>query len=157
MFKFTNFYLRTGLPGDRNRLQGVDRDNCQDGLPHTLPDGDCVATPTVNPWVRSPDRTMHNEQTESHTKTKNTKYKQRASHGPKLPPGKKNDTITAAFRGGGFSLFPPGSNCLFSSLGVLSLGLWLAFRMMVFDEFAGVVAIPAHVPNRSVGEEVSSP
>ena len=53
MFKFTGFYLRTGLPGDRNRLEGVERGNRQDGSPHTLSDGDCVAIPTVNSWVSS--------------------------------------------------------------------------------------------------------
>ena len=53
MFKFTDFYLLTGLPGDRNRLQGVEHGNRQDGLPFTLLDGDCVTIPIVNPWVRS--------------------------------------------------------------------------------------------------------
>ena len=53
MFKFTGFYLLTGLPGDRNRLQGVGRGNRQDGLSYTYLDGDCVTIPTVNPWVRS--------------------------------------------------------------------------------------------------------
>ena len=52
MFKFTGFYLRSGLPGDRIRLQNVERGNRLDGS-HTLPDGDCVAIPTVNPWVSS--------------------------------------------------------------------------------------------------------
>ena len=33
--------------------------------------------------------TINNEQTDRHTKTKNTRQKQRASHGPKLPPGKR--------------------------------------------------------------------
>ena len=45
--------MHTGLPGDRNRLQGVERGNRQDESPHTLPDGDRVAIPTVNPWVSS--------------------------------------------------------------------------------------------------------
>ena len=31
----------------------------------------------------------------------------------------------------------------------------VVFRKMVFDEFAGVVAVPACVPTRSVGGEVS--
>ena len=106
--------------------------------------------------ITSPDRTMNNEQTDRHTKTKNTKHKLRASHGPKLPRGKKNK-ITAAFQGGGFSPFPPGSNCLFSSLGVLSSSLRLAFRKKVFDEFADVVAVPARVPTRSFGKEMSPP
>ena len=35
------------------RLQDVERGNRQDGSPHTLPDGDYVAIPTVNPWVSS--------------------------------------------------------------------------------------------------------
>ena len=52
-FKFTGFYLYTGLPGDRNRLQGVESGYRQDGSPHTLPDRDCVAILTVNPWVSS--------------------------------------------------------------------------------------------------------
>ena len=99
---------------------------------------------------------MNTEQTDRHTNTKNTKHKLRASHGPKLLPVKKNK-ITAAFQGGGFSPFPPGSNCLFPSLGVLSSGLRLAFRKMVFDEFAGVVAVPARAPTRSFGEEMSQP
>ena len=94
--------------------------------------------------MTSPDRTMNNEQTDRYTKTKNTKHKLRASHGPKLPPGKKN-TITAALQSGAFSPFPPGSNCLFSSVVVLSLG------------FAGVAAVPARVPTCSVGEEMSPP
>ena len=45
------FYLWTKLIGDRNRLRGVECGNRQDGSPHTLPDGDCVAILTVNPWV----------------------------------------------------------------------------------------------------------
>ena len=73
------------------------------------------------------------------------------------PQRKNNNTITAAFQGGGFSPFPPGSNCLFSSLGVLSLGLRLASRKMMFDEFAGMVAVPARVSTRSVGEEGPPP
>ena len=31
----------------------------------------------------------------------------------------------------------------------------VVFRKMWFDEFAGVVAVPARVPTRSVGEEMS--
>ena len=57
---------------------------------------------------------------------------------------KKKDKITAAFQGVGFSSFPPGSNCLISSLVVLCLG------------FAGVAAVPARVPTCSVGEEMSA-
>ena len=41
------FFLLTELPGDENRLQGVERFYRQDRLPHTPPDGDCVAIPTV--------------------------------------------------------------------------------------------------------------
>ena len=47
----------------------------------------------------------------------NTKHKQGASQ---LSPEKESRVI-AAFQGGAFSLFPPGSNCLFSSLVVLCL------------------------------------
>ena len=64
---------------------------------------------------------------------------------PKAPTRKKKDKITAAFQSGAFSSFPPRSNCLFSSLVVLSLS------------FAGVAAVPAHVPTCSVREEMSSP
>ena len=59
------------------------------------------------------------------------------------PPKNKNK-ITAAFQSGGFSSFPPGSNCLFSSVVVLCLG------------FAGVEAVPARIPTCSVGEEMSA-
>ena len=72
--------------------------------------------------------------------TENTKYKQGASQ---LPPEKENK-VTVAFQGGAFSPFPPGSNCLFSSLMVLRL------------RFAGVAAVPAGVPTCSVGEEMSA-
>ena len=71
-------------------------------------------------------------------------------------PQKKDNTITAAFQGGGFSPFPPGSNYLFSSLPLsLSLGLWPCCRKMVFDELAGVVAEPARAPTRSFDEKMS--
>ena len=53
MFKFMGFYLRTELPEDKNRLQGVERGNGLVGSPLTLRDGVCVAIPTVNPWVSS--------------------------------------------------------------------------------------------------------
>ena len=53
VFKFTDFYLLSGLPGDRNRLQGVERCYRQVGLTNTPSDGDCVAIPTVSPGVRS--------------------------------------------------------------------------------------------------------
>ena len=48
VFKFMGFYLFSGLPGDRNRLQGVERSCRQIGLTNTPPDGDGVAIPTVN-------------------------------------------------------------------------------------------------------------
>ena len=69
---------------------------------------------------------------------------------------KKTIPITAAFQSGGFSPFPPGY-FLFFLLVVFSLGLWLAFGKMAFDEFAGVAAVPARVPTCSVGEEISPP
>ena len=53
VFKFTGFYLFSGLLGDRNRLQGVERCCRQVRLTNTPPDGDYVAIPTANPWVRS--------------------------------------------------------------------------------------------------------
>ena len=53
VFKFTGFYLFSGLPGDRNHLQGDERYYRQIGSTNTPPDGDCVGIPTVNPWVRS--------------------------------------------------------------------------------------------------------
>ena len=56
----------------------------------------------------------------------------------------EKDKITAAFQSGAFSPFPPGSNCLFSSLVVLSLG------------FDGVAAVSARAPTCSVGEETSA-
>ena len=69
---------------------------------------------------------------------------------PAFPSEKESNTITAAFQGGGFSPFPPGSNCLFSSLTFsLSSSLLLALRKMVFDA-AGGVAI-------SAGEKVVPP
>ena len=101
--------------------------------------------------------TINNEQAERQTKIKNTEHKQRAFHGPTSSRSKKDNTITSAFHAGGFSPFPPGSNFLFSSMDVLSSGLRLAFRNMTFDEFAGLVAVPARVPTRSVGEEMCPP
>ena len=68
------------------------------------------------------------------------KHKQGASQ---LSP-EKESRVTAAFQGSAFSPFPPGSNCLFSSLDVLCL------------RFAGVAAVPASVPTCSVGEEMSA-
>ena len=53
VFKFTGFYLFPGLPGDRNRLQDFERCYHQIGFTNTPLEGDCVATPTVNPWVIS--------------------------------------------------------------------------------------------------------
>ena len=50
-FKFTGFYLRTGLPGDINRPQVIKRGIGLVGSSHTLPDGVFPAIPTVNPWV----------------------------------------------------------------------------------------------------------
>ena len=102
---------------------------------------------------------MNKEQTDRHTKTKKKRSKNSEPPVAQSSPqeGKKTIPITAAFQSGGFSPFTPGSNCLFFSLVVLSLGLRLAFRRMVFDEFAGVVAVPARVPTCSVGEEMSPP
>ena len=59
------------------------------------------------------------------------------------PQGKQNK-IKAASYSGAFSPFPPGSNCLFSSLVLLSLSV------------SGVAAVPARVPTCSVGEEMSA-
>ena len=56
----------------------------------------------------------------------------------------KESRVTAAFQSGPFSPFPPGPNCLFSSLMVLCL------------RFAEVAAVPASVPTCSVGEEMSA-
>ena len=88
-------------------------------------------------------RTIHNRQT---SKDKSTKHKQWAP-GPRVPPEKETNTGTPAFRGGGSPLFPPGSNCLFSSLAVfLSLGLRLACRKTVVDAVDGVViSLSAHL------------
>ena len=72
MFKLTGFYLRTGLPGDINCLQGVKRGNCQDRLPHTLPDRDCVTIPTVNPRVRSVPTQVEGDPNYIIQKNKNT-------------------------------------------------------------------------------------
>ena len=80
------------------------------------------------------------EQTHTKKRQKNTKHKQGASQ---LSPRKKR-RVTAAFQGGAFSPFPPGSNCLFCSLDVLCL------------RFAGVADVPASVPTCSVGEEMSA-
>ena len=49
------------------------------------------------------------------------------------------------FQSGAFCPFPPGSNCLFSSLVVLCL------------RFSGVAAVPASVPTCSVDEEIFPP
>ena len=49
VFKFTGFYLFSRLPGDTNRLWGVERCYRQVGLTNTSPDGDSVAISTVNP------------------------------------------------------------------------------------------------------------
>ena len=71
-----------------------------------------------------PIRTLHNKQ----ARTDKKHEAQATGHPwPKVPPRKENNTITAAFQGGGFSLFSLGSNCLFSSLPLsLSSGLRLA-------------------------------
>ena len=94
-------------------------------------------------------RTIHNKKV---SKDKNIKHKQ--------PPQKKNNTGTPAFRGSGSPTFPPGSNCLFSSLTVfLPLCLRLVCREAVFDEATGVVVtLPVRVPiTRSVGGKVFPP
>ena len=79
--------------------------------------------------------------------------------GPALSPGKEKTTITAAFKGGGFFSFPPGSNRLFYLLSLsLPLGLWPCCRKLVFDAAdVGVVVLTARVSTRSVGEEMSPP
>ena len=51
IFKFTDFHLFSGLPGEKNRLQGVERCHRQVGLTNAPPYGDCIAIPTVDPWV----------------------------------------------------------------------------------------------------------
>ena len=56
-------------------------------------------------------QTKHTQSTHR-AQTENTKHKQGASQ---LSP-EKESRVTAAFQGGAFSPFPPGSNCLFSSL-----------------------------------------
>ena len=79
---------------------------------------------------------------------------------PAFPPEKESNTIAAAFQGGSFSPFPPGSNCLFSLLpfSVLS-GLRLAFRKMVFGATGGVVLLlSGRVPTEiSAGKKVFPP
>ena len=50
------------------------------------------------------------------------------------------------------------SRCKFSTLTTRQpMVEFYCCRKMVFDEFAGVVAIPARVPTRSFGEEMSPP
>ena len=57
-----------------------------------------------------------------HNRHANTKETSRASN-PMHPPEKENNTSTIIFQSGGSPPFPPGSNCLFSSLvDSLSLG-----------------------------------
>ena len=58
--------------------------------------------------------------------------------------------VTAAFQSGAFSPFPPGSNCLFSSLFFFSsLGLWPCCRK-VMSAVILVLLIPARVSTLSV-------
>ena len=86
----------------------------------------------------------HREQTKYR---QSTKHKQEASQ---LSP-EKESRVTAAFQGGAFSPFSPGSNCLFSSLVVLC------------PRFFGVAAVEEMSANvfvffaRSVGEEIFPP
>ena len=86
------------------------------------------------------ERTIIYKTEHTQAQTENTKQKQGASQ---LSP-EKETRVTAAFQGGAFSPFPPGSNCLLSSPMVLCL------------RFAGVAAVPASVPTCSVGEEMSA-
>ena len=72
----------------------------------------------------------HTESTEREAQTENNKEL------PSSPP-KKKGRVTAASQDGAFSLCPPGSNCLFSSLNVLSLR---------YHGVAAVEEMPATVP-----------
>ena len=82
--------------------------------------------------------TKHEAQTES-------------KHGATQLFPEKKSRATAAFQGGAFSLFPPGSNCLFSSL----LGLWPCCRKVLSAEI--LVLLSARVSTLSVGEGILPP
>ena len=49
VFNVTGFYLFSGLPGDRNRFQAVERCYHQVGLPNTPPNGDLRRDPYREP------------------------------------------------------------------------------------------------------------
>ena len=58
---------------------------------------------------------------------------------PRIPPKKEKNTSTSAFQSGGSLPFPPGSNCLFSSLArSFSSGLRLIFLQTVFYKADGL-------------------
>ena len=63
--------------------------------------------------------------------TQSTEHEVQTESSKELPssPQKKKGGVTAASQGGAFSILPPGSNCLFCSLNVLSL------------RFSGVAAV----------------
>ena len=63
----------------------------------------------------------------AHTNHRQSTDRKQTSSLPALP--RKKSRVTAAFQGGAFFPFPPGSNCLFCSLGVLRL------------RFSGVAAV----------------
>ena len=61
--------------------------------------------------------------------------KQAGHRSPEFPQKREKNTSTSAFQSGGSAPYPPGSNCLFSSLdGSLSSGLQLIFLQTIFDE-----------------------
>ena len=100
----------------------------------------------------------NNKKKHTHTQTKqrqkNTKHKQGTSQ---LFP-EKESRVTAAFQGGAFSPFPPGSNWLFSSLDVLCLrfsGVVAAVEEM--SASVAVLLVLARVSPLSVGDEMFPP
>ena len=72
---------------------------------------------------------------------------------PRFPPEKEKKTSTSVFQSGGYAPYPPGSNCLFSSLaGSLSSGLRHIFLQAIFDEakyVGGWLSVCIRIPSSS--------
>ena len=144
---------RTGYSSDD--LRGVDRR--ENTCPPVAYISDLIrVSPHVFQLVEkwSPERNNNYRTEQKYTYRQKTRSTSNEPPMVQRSPQKKKDRVTAAFQSGAFSPFPPGSNCLFSSLPLsLSLGLWPCCRKVM-----SAVVLTARVSTRSVvGEEMSPP